>query len=197
MVWLIANGLVGPLAQPPPLGLAARARGRAAVPSAPSPPASQTAAASSTWSHGPNGAHRIGTSIPSRSHSGVRSTDTIIVGSRAMPQAFYEQHDDVGELVLDAPPLNLFGPAMFDDLEAAIAEVQEASPRALIFRAQGDVVSAGVDVHVFEGLDAAGADELTARLMRVRPRDRGPAAPDPRRRARAVPHRRARAVTRV
>ena len=37
-----------------------------------------------------------------------------------MPQAFYEQHDDVGELVLDAPPLNLFGPAMFDDLESAI-----------------------------------------------------------------------------
>ena len=52
--------------------------------------------------------------------------DPIIVGSGAMPQAFYEQHDDVGELVLDAPPLNLFGPAMFDDLEAAIAEVQDA-----------------------------------------------------------------------
>ena len=83
-----------------------------------------------------------------------------------MPQAFYEQHDDVGELVLDAPPLNLFGPVMFDDLEAAVADVQEATPRALIFRAQGDVVSAGVDVHVFEGLDKAGADELTARLMR-------------------------------
>ena len=54
---------------------------------------------------------------------------------------------------------------MFDDLEAAIVQAQEAGPRALIFRAQGDVVSAGVDVHVFEGLDAAGADALTARLM--------------------------------
>jgi len=83
-----------------------------------------------------------------------------------MPQVFFEQHDDVGELVLDAPPLNLFGPVMFDDLEAAIVEVQEAAPRALIFRAQGDVVSAGVDVHVFDGLDRAGADELTARLVR-------------------------------
>jgi enoyl-CoA hydratase len=83
-----------------------------------------------------------------------------------MPQAFYEQHDDVGELVLDAPPLNLFGPAMFDDLEEAIIQVQEAAPRALIFRAQGDVVSAGVDVHVFDGLDAAGADALTTRLLR-------------------------------
>jgi enoyl-CoA hydratase/carnithine racemase len=83
-----------------------------------------------------------------------------------MPQAFFEQHDGVGELVVDAPPLNLFGPLMFDDLEAALAEVQEAAPRALIFRAQGNVVSAGVDVQVFDGLDSAGADELTTRLMR-------------------------------
>ena len=36
--------------------------------------------------------------------------DPIIVGSASMPQAFFEQHDDVGELVLDAPPLNLFCP---------------------------------------------------------------------------------------
>jgi enoyl-CoA hydratase len=83
-----------------------------------------------------------------------------------MAQAFYEQHENLGELVLDAPPLNLFAPAMLDDLEAAIAQAAEARPRALIFRAEGDVVSAGVDVHMFEGLDAAGADELTARLLR-------------------------------
>jgi enoyl-CoA hydratase len=82
-----------------------------------------------------------------------------------MAQAFYEQQGDVGELVLDAPPLNLFGPAMFDDLEAAIAQAQDAAPRALIFRAQGNAVSAGVDVHVFEGLDAAGARAMTTRLM--------------------------------
>ena len=56
-----------------------------------------------------------------------------------------------GELVLDAPPLNLFGPAMFDDLEAAIVRGAGGGPRALLFRAQGDVVSAGVDVHVFDG----------------------------------------------
>jgi len=82
-----------------------------------------------------------------------------------MAQAFYEQHDDVGELVLDAPPLNLFSPAMFDDVEAAIVEAQESAPRALLFRAQGDVVSAGVDVHVFQGLDSGGAARLTERLL--------------------------------
>jgi len=84
-----------------------------------------------------------------------------------MPQVTYEQHDDVGELVLDAPPLNLFGPAVFDDLEAAVAQARESAPRALIFRAQGDVVSAGVGVSVFEDLGSGGADELTARLMTV------------------------------
>ena len=82
-----------------------------------------------------------------------------------MPQAFYEQHDDVGELVLDAPPLNLFSPALIDDLEAAIVNAQEAAPRALLFRAQGEVVSAGVDVHVFDGLGADGAQALTSRLI--------------------------------
>jgi enoyl-CoA hydratase len=82
-----------------------------------------------------------------------------------MPQAFYEQQGDVGELVLDAPPLNLFSPAMFDDLEEAIGRAQASAPRALIWRAEGDVVSAGVDVHVFEGLGSEGADALTARLM--------------------------------
>ena len=82
-----------------------------------------------------------------------------------MPQAFYDQRGDVGELVLDAPPLNLVGPVMLDDLEAAIAQAADASPRAMIFRAQGDVVSAGVDVHVFEVLGSDGADRLTARLM--------------------------------
>jgi enoyl-CoA hydratase len=82
-----------------------------------------------------------------------------------MPQAFYDQRDDVGELVLDAPPLNLVGPVMLDDLEAAIAQAADASPRAMIFRAQGDVVSAGVDVHLFEGLGSGGAERLTARLM--------------------------------
>ena len=41
-----------------------------------------------------------------------------------MPQAYYEQSDDVGELALDAPPLNLFSPAMFDDLEAAIGQAR-------------------------------------------------------------------------
>ena len=70
-VWLMANGR----------SVSSRSRrhcsrssgtDRTAVPTLPSAPASQTAAASSTWSHGPNGASTIGTSMFSRSHSPER-----------------------------------------------------------------------------------------------------------------------------
>ena len=81
------------------------------------------------------------------------------------PQARYEQHDDVGELVLDAPPLNLFGPAMFDDLSTAIAQAQQARPRALVLRSDADAFSAGADVHVFSELDAESAQPFTERLL--------------------------------
>jgi hypothetical protein len=46
--------------------------GRTAVPRLPRAPARQTAAASSTESHGPNGAAMTGTSMPSTTHSRVR-----------------------------------------------------------------------------------------------------------------------------
>jgi enoyl-CoA hydratase len=82
-----------------------------------------------------------------------------------MPPVRLERQGDVAELILDAPPLNLFDSAMFDALEAATAEVEAAPPRALLVRAEGKAFSAGVDVHTFAGLDAAAADALTARLL--------------------------------
>ena len=82
-----------------------------------------------------------------------------------MPPARFEAHGAVGEIVIDHPPLNLFGHAMLEPLRAAVAEARAASPRALILRAEGDVFSAGADVHIFDGLDAAGAAKLTEDLM--------------------------------
>ncbi|HYM59058.1 MAG TPA: enoyl-CoA hydratase/isomerase family protein [Solirubrobacteraceae bacterium] len=79
--------------------------------------------------------------------------------------ARYEQHGDVGELALDAPPLNLFGPQMLDGLTAALEDVERASPRALIVRAESDVFSAGADVAVFAELDARSASAFTERLL--------------------------------
>jgi enoyl-CoA hydratase len=82
-----------------------------------------------------------------------------------MSTARYESHGDVGEIVIARPPLNLFGPELLAGLREALAAVRESPPRALLVRAEGDVFSAGADVHIFDGLDAAGARELTADLL--------------------------------
>ncbi len=60
--------------------------------------------------------------------------------------------DGLVVLTLDSPPLNLFDQRMMDDFRAAVAELAAAPPRGLLIRAEGRVVSGGVDVHVFDGL---------------------------------------------
>ena len=89
-----------------------------------------------------------------------------------MPPARYELIGEVAEIVISAPPLNLFGPDLFTALEEGIARAAAERPRGLLVRAEGDVFSAGVDVHVFEGLDEAGARALTGRLLRSPTRSR-------------------------
>jgi enoyl-CoA hydratase len=49
--------------------------------------------------------------------------------------------------------LNLFEQAVFDALTSQIADLAAAPPRAVLLQAQGKVTSAGVDVHLFDGLD--------------------------------------------
>ena len=78
-----------------------------------------------------------------------------------MPHARYETQGDVGEIVLSNAPLNLFDATLMAELRSAVDEAAEAAPRALIVHAEGKVFTAGVDVHVFEGLDVPAADELT------------------------------------
>ena len=82
-----------------------------------------------------------------------------------MPHARYETDGDVGEIVLSHPPLNLFDATLLEELGAALEQATRAAPRALLVRADGDVFTAGVDVHVFENLDARQADLLTASLL--------------------------------
>jgi enoyl-CoA hydratase len=82
-----------------------------------------------------------------------------------MPTARYELDGDVAEIVISAGQLNLFDTNLFADLEAAVARAAAERPRALLLRAEGDVFSAGVDVQVFDGLDADGARGLTERLL--------------------------------
>ena len=77
-----------------------------------------------------------------------------------------ERQGALARIVLDAPPLNLFDDAMFAGLEAAVDELEADPPRALLFRAEGKVVSAGVDVKVFDAIQtSAEAGELWQRLL--------------------------------
>jgi enoyl-CoA hydratase/carnithine racemase len=68
---------------------------------------------------------------------------------------------------LDSPPLNLFDRAMMEDLTAAVAALAAAPPRAVLIRAEGRAVSAGVDVHVFDGLTPATGAALWTDLLRM------------------------------
>ncbi|HXD65061.1 MAG TPA: enoyl-CoA hydratase/isomerase family protein [Solirubrobacteraceae bacterium] len=62
------------------------------------------------------------------------------------------REDGLAIVTFDSPPLNLFNAAMSDGLDAAIAELEAERPRAVLFRAEGRVVSGGVDVSLFAAL---------------------------------------------
>jgi enoyl-CoA hydratase/carnithine racemase len=76
-----------------------------------------------------------------------------------------EREGSLAQLVLEHPPLNLFDGSSFDSLEACLDELTAEPPRGLLVRAEGRVVSAGVDVAEFEGLSAAAGGQLWARLV--------------------------------
>ncbi len=57
------------------------------------------------------------------------------------------EHDgDVAVVVLDAPPLNLFTERTFAAMREARDDVAASDARAMVFRAEGKVFTAGVDV---------------------------------------------------
>jgi enoyl-CoA hydratase len=70
-------------------------------------------------------------------------------------------------LTLDSPPLNLFDQAMIDDLGVAIRALVEEPPRAVLINADGRAVSAGVDVHIFDGLTPAQGAALWTELLKL------------------------------
>ena len=62
----------------------------------------------------------------------------------------FDQEGDIGLIVLDHAPLNLFDADLMNDLIARLEEAEGESLRALIVRAEGNVFTGGVDVHVFD-----------------------------------------------
>jgi len=73
--------------------------------------------------------------------------------------------DGLAEIVLASPPLNLFDRRLIDDLIGALGEIAAEPPRALLVRAQGKVVSGGVEVGLFDGLTPEAASLLWDELL--------------------------------
>lgn len=71
-----------------------------------------------------------------------------------------ERDGALATLTFAAPPLNLFDRAMIDGFAEAVADLAGDPPRGLLIQAEGKVVSGGVDVHVFEGLDPEAGAQL-------------------------------------
>ena len=69
-----------------------------------------------------------------------------------MPPLRLDHDGPLAIVTFDAPPLNLFDADMMTHFRVAIDEVAGSGARALLIRAEGRAVSAGVDVHTFEGL---------------------------------------------
>jgi len=69
------------------------------------------------------------------------------------------REDGLAIVTFDAPPLNLFNAALSEGLDAVVAELESDRPRAVLFRAEGHVVSGGVDVSLFAAL--SGPEEAT------------------------------------
>jgi enoyl-CoA hydratase/carnithine racemase len=78
-----------------------------------------------------------------------------------------ERDGALAVITLCSPPLNLFDEAMFAALRAAVDDVAADPPRGLLVRADGRVVSGGVDVRVFDGLSVEDAAELFRELLGV------------------------------
>jgi enoyl-CoA hydratase len=61
-----------------------------------------------------------------------------------------DREGDVGIVALASPPLNLFDVSLINDLKQGLEEMEGEMLRALVVRAEGDVFTGGVDVHVFD-----------------------------------------------
>jgi len=62
-----------------------------------------------------------------------------------------ERDGPLATIVIDHPPLNLFGSELVAAIGDVVEEVAESDARALMIRAEGPVFTGGADVHGFEG----------------------------------------------
>src|SRR5713226_5700609 len=82
-----------------------------------------------------------------------------------MPLVTFQRTDQLGEIVIDSPPQNLYSAQLLADLRAAVDEAADSDIRALLLRAEGDDFSAGAELTVFIGIDEAQASELSSTVL--------------------------------
>jgi enoyl-CoA hydratase/carnithine racemase len=73
-----------------------------------------------------------------------------------------ERDGAVAAMVLHDPPLNLFGAATTEALNACLDELEGSDARALVWRAEGDVFTGGADVNGFQQVVDAGGHRSEA-----------------------------------
>jgi enoyl-CoA hydratase/carnithine racemase len=79
-----------------------------------------------------------------------------------------ERDGPLAVVTLAAPPVNLWDEDVIAGYEAAVGELEAEPPRAALFRADGRVVSGGVDVNLFARIpDGRAGGELWARLLQL------------------------------
>src|SRR5829696_7784852 len=68
-----------------------------------------------------------------------------------------ERDGNLAVVILSNPPLNLFGEDAWGALISCSDEVESSDARALVWRAEGDIFTGGVDVHSFQRVVEEGA----------------------------------------
>ncbi|MBB4683325.1 enoyl-CoA hydratase/isomerase family protein [Amycolatopsis jiangsuensis] len=79
-----------------------------------------------------------------------------------------DREDGLAVLTIDSPPLNLYTAALQSELHVCLDELESTPARALLIRAEGRVVSGGVDVALFDAQDSVpAAKNLFDDLLRL------------------------------
>jgi len=84
-----------------------------------------------------------------------------------MSLATFTRQDQLGQIVIDSPPMNFFSLQLLNDVGAAIDAAADSNARALLLRAEGIDFSAGADVSVFMGIDKGQAEALQLTVLQL------------------------------
>ena len=79
----------------------------------------------------------------------------------ATPTIRLERDGAVAQAILSNPPLNLFTATSFEEFSECVDEVAGSDARALVWRAEGEIMSGGVDVANFQRIVEEGSERAS------------------------------------